>query len=145
MSGTIGTAIIVGIFSVLSAAVGVLGQKVLAASKKSEAEAAAEAQKFSTAIDTRGEEWPKILAEVRAVAAAQVDSLRAEVASQGEAITRLRGEVSQLRAENERMDRDNREVQGKYRASLRYARAWRLLHPESITKVDVPIEIEVDL
>lgn len=138
---TIGFAVITVLGIAITAVFTYLGTRTSAAGQKAEAE-----------TNTRGEEWQRIVAEVRKITDAQVESLKREVASQGrtiveqgESITSLRGEVSQLRAENERMANDHREVSGKYRAALRYGRAWRLLHPESVTAVEVPLEIEPDL
>lgn len=105
---------------VIVGALGWLGTRASASSKLDEAE-----------ITTRGEEWQRIVSEVKSWA-------EARIAEQDEKIGSLEGTVGMLRLEVE-------SARTKYWKAIYYGRAWRLRHPESVPYVEVPPEIADDL
>lgn len=88
-------------------------------------------QKNTAEVESRGPEWEKFFDTVK-------DWTGKELESRDKDIERLTERVDSLKSKVD-------SLQGKYRAALRYARAWRLLHPESVKEVDVPAEIVEDI
>lgn len=89
------------------------------------------AQKQVSEVETRGPEWETFFDTVKGWTEKQLESRDKDIEGLTQKVDSLRSKVDSL--------------QGKYRAALRYARAWRLLHPESVQDVDVPLEIAEDI
>lgn len=75
---------------------------------------------------------------------AQKSSSKAD-ASTGNTDAKLQAVMDALMERIEMVEAKLATMQDKYRASLRYARDWRELHPASIDKVEVPEEIRDDI
>lgn len=110
------SALIGALATIVVGLVGWLGTLATAKSKVNEAETV-----------SRGPEWESFFGEVQEWTNKQLEERDAKIASLQSQIVTLRSTMAEL--------------ESKYRAALRYARAWRLLHPKSITEVEVPTEI----
>lgn len=88
-------------------------------------------QKNTAEVESRGPEWEKFFDTVKDWTEGQLESRDRDIEGLTRKVDSLRTKVDSL--------------QGKYRAALRYARAWRLLHPESVHDVEVPTEIREDI
>ena len=106
--------------TILVGLLGWLGTKATANSKAEEAETV-----------SRGPEWSAFFEEVQEWTNKQLEERDAKIASLQSQIVTLRSTMAELET--------------KYRAALRYGRAWRLLHPKSIGEVEVPAEIQDEL
>lgn len=114
------SALIGAVATIVVGLVGWLGTKATAKSKVNEAETV-----------SRGPEWSSFFEEVQEWTNKQLKERDEKIASLQSQIVALKSTMAELET--------------KYRAALRYARAWRLLHPKSITDVEIPAEIVDEL
>lgn len=117
---SITSALIGALATVVVGLIGWLGTLTAAKSKKDEAETTA-----------RGPEWSAFFEEVQDWTNKQLKERDDKIASLQSQIVTLRSTMAEL--------------ENKYRAALRYGRAWRLLHPKSVGEVEVPPEIVDEL
>lgn len=99
---------------------------------------------FGTWLNVRGSRdgtWAELLERHEAWQVTQqkrIDELETKTGRQGKKIGCLESKVRQLEAEN-------RTVETKYGVSIGHIRTWRMHHPESISLIEVPLEIAPDL
>lgn len=119
---------------IVSAVFAWLGTKTASSGQKAEAE-----------TTTRGEEWQKIITEVRDWTERQLEDQNKKISVLQEQVADLQQANIELQEMNADLQKVNVEGLTKYQASLRHLQEWRRLHPESIPKILVPKEIISDL